>query len=389
MKKSDEIKKVVNELTAKVEAAQQAENYAEAGKLADELTAAVNSYKAAKAMEDAELDAFKATAAPVSAAPVTMDAKMQNRIFNKLVFGRALDASEREIYAANRAAFNAPGTPGQVEATPAKGGYLVPTEQLNILWEFRRAYSQLRDYCNVFTVTKPTGKMPSMGATTSMLVAFDEINAIHETDFNFGQITYEIASYGDIVPVSNELIADADFSIMSIVGQRLAREGVNKENSLILTAIATELSTPTTITTYKQLLKAMNVTLDRAFYANTRIFTNQDGFQWMAELQDAQNRPLLVPDVAAPDTYRLRGKEIVVIPNGVMPSTTDSGHDYAPIYVGSMSDFVAFFERQGVEIATSTEYLFNKNATALRAVQRFGVSILDDAALVALNAQVS
>ena len=189
MKKSDEIKKVVNELTAKVEAAQQAENYAEAGKLADELTAAVNSYKAAKAMEDAELDAFKATAAPVSAAPVTMDAKMQNRIFNKLVFGRALDDSEREIYAANRAAFNAPGTPGQVEATPAKGGYLVPTEQLNILWEFRRAYSQLRDYCNVFQVAKPTGKMPTMGATTSMLVAFDEINAINVNDFNFGQIT--------------------------------------------------------------------------------------------------------------------------------------------------------------------------------------------------------
>ena len=389
MKKSDELKKAVNEITAKVEAAQAAEQYDDAAKLADELTATVANYKAEKAKEDAEMETFTKQAAPVKDTMQTMDAKVQNRIFNKLVFGRALDDSEREIYAANRAAFNAPGTPGQVEATPAKGGYLVPTEQLNILWEFRRAYSQLRDYCNVFAVTKPTGKMPSMGATTSMLVAFDEINAIHETDFNFGQITYEIASYGDIVPVSNELIADADFSIMSIVGQRLAREGVNKENSLILTAIATELSTPTTITTYKQLLKAMNVTLDRAFYANTRIFTNQDGFQWMAELQDAQNRPLLVPDVAAPDTYRLRGKEIVVIPNGVMPSTTDSGHDYAPIYVGSMSDFVALFERQGVEIATSTEYLFNKNATALRAVQRFGVSILDDAALVALNAQVS
>lgn len=389
MKKSDELKKAVNEITAKVEAAQAAEQYDDAAKLADELTATVANYKAEKAKEDAEMETFKTVAAPVKDTAQVMDAKMQNRIFNKLVFERPLDSAEREIYAANRAAFNAPGTPGQVEATPSKGGYLVPTEQLNILWEFRRAYSQLRDYCNVFAVTKPTGKMPSMGATTSMLVAFDEINAIHETDFNFGQITYEIASYGDIVPVSNELIADADFSIMSIVGQRLAREGVNKENSLILTAIATELSTPTTITTYKQLLKAMNVTLDRAFYANTRIFTNQDGFQWMAELQDAQNRPLLVPDVAAPDTYRLRGKEIVVIPNGVMPSTTDSGHDYAPIYVGSMSDFVAFFERQGVEIATSTEYLFNKNATALRAVQRFGVSILDDAALVALNAQVS
>ena len=389
MKKSDELKKAIDELSEQVKAAQVAENFDEAAKLADALTDAANNYKAEKAREVAEMETFTKVAAPVKDTVKTMDARTQNRIFNKLVFGKALDEQEREIYAANRAAFNTPGTPGQVQATAAKGGYLVPEEQLNILWEFRRMYSQLRDYCAVFSVTKPTGKMPSMGATTSMLVAFDEINAIHETDFNFGQITYEIASYGDIIPISNELIADADFSIMSIVGQRLAREGINKENSLILTAIATELSSPTTITTYKQLLKALNVTLDRAFYANARIFTNQDGFQWMAELEDGNTRPLLVPDVAIPDSYRIRGKEVVVIPNGVLPSVTDSGHDYAPIYVGSMGDFIAFFERQGVEIATSTEYLFNKNATALRAVQRFGVSILDDEALVALNVQVS
>ena len=389
MKKSDELKKAVNEITAKVEAAQAAEQYDDAAKLADELTATVANYKAEKAKEEAEMETFTKQAAPVKDTVQTMDAKTQNRIFNKLVFERPLDSAEREIYAANRAAFNAPGTPGQVEATPSKGGYLVPTEQLNILWELRRAYSQLRDYCNVFAVNKPTGKMPSIGAESGRLTSFEEIKQITAHDFDFGQITYEIVDYGDIIPVSNQLIADADFSIMSIIGQRLARKAVNTENYIILNAIATELSTPTTITTYKQLLKAMNVTLDRAFYANTRIFTNQDGFQWLSELQDAQNRPLLVPDVAAPDTYRIRGKEIVVIPNGVLASTTDSGHDYAPIYVGSMADFVGFFERQGVELATSTDFMFDKYATAVRAVMRFGVSILDDAALVALNAQVS
>ncbi len=81
--------------------------------------------------------------------------------------------------------------------------------------------------------------------------------------------------------------------------------------------------------------------------------------------------------------------EVVVIPNGTLASTTDSGHDYAPIYVGSMADFIGFFERAGVEIATSNEYMFDKYAVALRAVLRFGVSILDSSALIGLNVQVS
>ena len=389
MKKSDELKKAVNELTEQITAAQAAEDFTTAEKLADELTAAAMNYKAEKAKEEAEMETFTKQAAPVKDTVQTMDAKTQNRIFNKLVFERPLDSAEREIYAANRAAFNVPGTPGQVEATAAKGGYLVPEEQLNILYEFRRMYSQLRDYCNVFQVSKPTGKFPSIGAESGKLTSFEEITQITAHDVDFGQITWETTDYGDIIPVSNQLIADADFSIMSIIGQRLARKGVNTENYAILSAINTELSTPTTITTYKQLLKAMNVTLDRAFYANMRIFLNQDAFQWLSTLEDAQNRPLLIPDVVAPDSYRFRGKEVVVVPNGVMPTVTVSSDDLAPIYVGSMADFIGFFERQGVELATSTDFMFDKYATAIRAVMRFGVSILDDAAMVKLQVKVN
>ena len=387
MKKSDEIKKAVDEISAAVEAAQQAEDYEKAGKLADELTAAVNQFKAARAMEDAEMSAFAENAAPVKAAPVFADAAMKNRIFNKLVLGRALNDEEREIYAANRKAFDAPGTPGQVEATPNKGGYLVPDEQLAILWEMRRAYSNLRDYCNYFSVSKPSGKFPTLGAATGKLISFEEITTINKEDFTFGQVTFEVTDYGDIIPVSNQLIADADVSIMSIIGRRLARYAANTENDAILTLISSTLTTPTTITTWKQLAKALNVTLDRAFYQDARIFTNQDGFQVMSEWTDAQTRPLLVPDVAAPDTYRFRGKEIVVIPNGVLASSAASGGTpaYAPIYVGNMADFVSFFERQGVELATSTDFMFDKYATALRAVARFGVSAVDTSARVAVQ----
>ena len=83
MKKSDELKKAVNEITAKVEAAQAAEQYDDAAKLADELTATVANYKAEKAKEEAEMETFTKQAAPVKDTVQTMDAKTQNRILDR------------------------------------------------------------------------------------------------------------------------------------------------------------------------------------------------------------------------------------------------------------------------------------------------------------------
>jgi HK97 family phage major capsid protein len=98
-----------------------------------------------------------------------------------------------------------------------------------------------------------------------------------------------------------------------------------------------------------------------------------------------------VPDVTAPDTFRFRGKPVVVLPNSVLASSAASGQTpaYAPFYIGNMADYVMFFERQGVEIAVSTEYLFGKYGTALRCVVRFGVAADDTSALKAYKVALS
>jgi len=377
MKKSDEIKKIVDELKAKVNQLQQEEQYDEAVKAANELKDAVREFKIAKAVEDAEATDFIATATPANAKSMISDAVMRNRVFNKLVFGRQLNEEEKAF-------LNTAGTPGQVEATPAKGGYLVPEEQISQLLELRRAYTQLKGYTNVQIALSNAGKQPTVGAETGTLTAFDELNEIHQDDIDFSQLSYEIADYGDIIPVSNTLLQDTDINLMGIIGKRFARKAVNTENAQILAKLAAITDSPTAISTYKGITKALNVTLDPAFYANAKIFTNQDGFEWMSELEDAQNRPLLVPDVAAPDTYRFRGKEVVVISNSILvTSETGTGTvtRKAPMYIGSMSDFLAFFERKGVEVAVSGEAGFTKNATLIRAIERFDTVVADSAAM--------
>lgn len=373
MKKSDECKKIVDELRREVENLQQEGNIEAAAERAKELTNAVHQYEAALAMERADLVDFAHTASPVEENKVS-DAVMRNRVFNKLVLGRTLTEEERGYV-------NQIGSPGQVEGTPAKGGYLVPEEQMRQIREYRKAYTALKDFAHVQHANSISGKMPTLGDEMGKLTAFEELNSIKQSDFDFGQLKYEIKDYGDIIPVSNQLLADADVNLTAIIGQRFARKAVNTENDEILKLL--KKLTPTAVTDAKGFMKILNVSLDPSYYANARIVTNQDGFQWLSELEDAQKRPLLVPDVAAPDTYRFRGKPIVVVSNGTLPTETKK----VPFYVGSIADYVAFFERTGVEIAVSTDFLFDKYATALRCVERFGV-VADDTDAVKL-AQVT
>ena len=375
MTKSDELKKIIDELKDTADKLQQAEQYDDAARVADELRDAVRDYKVARAMEEAEATNFVATATPATAKSMISDAVMRNRVFNKLVLGRKLNEEEQAF-------LNEAGTPGQVETTPGKGGYLVPQEQIAQFLELRRAYTQLKGYTNVQVALSNAGKQPTVGTETGTLTAFDELNEIHQGDIDFGQLEYAIKDYGDIIPVSNSLLQDADLNLMGIIGQRFARKAVNTENAQILAKLAAITDSPTAISSYKGITKALNVTLDPAFYANAKIFTNQDGFEWMSELEDGQNRPLLVPDVVAPDTYRFRGKEVVVISNSIL-ETSETGTGTvtrkAPMYIGSMSDFLAFFERKGVEVAVSDQAGFTKNATLIRAIERFDTVVADAA----------
>lgn len=375
MKKSVELKKDIDAKRVEVENFQREEKITEAKKAAAELNKMVDEYDVIIAMERADFENWSANAKPLNQLSGDDEKTLRNRAFNKLVFKRGqLTDEERRAY------FNVTGSPGQpalVESIDEKGGYLVPEEQLTTIREFRKAYAQLRDYCHVIQANSTSGKWPTLGEESGVLVNFDELTELRESDFEFGQAKYEIASYGDIIPVSNMLIKDVNVDILGIVGQRLARKAVNTENSVILAQLNT--LSATAITDYKGLNKALIRDLDPIYFANARIFTNQDGFLWLSNLVDGNQRPLLQPDVTAPDIYRYKGKQIVVLPNSIL-QTADSN---IPFFVGNLSDYLMFFERQGVEIAVSTEVFFTKYGTALRCVIRFGVAVDDTDAIKA------
>lgn len=362
MRKTVELKKIINGLKTEVNNLQTQGKMDEATKKAEELTNAVNEFKSAQAIEMAEDATFAASAKP--AAENRHDAAFKNRAFNKALLGRHMDAEELDYVNAA----------GLIESTPAKGGYIVPEEQMRTLVEFRRDLPSFKSLVSVIGVNSATGRMPTLGAENGKLTAFDELTEIKQSDFDFSQVTYKLVDYGDIIPVSNTLLADNDFNLMDIIGRRFARKAVNTENGVVASLLSGVSST--TMTDWTGLTKALNKTLDPAIAANASIVTNQSGLEWLDECVDKNGRPLLSMDLVDANVRRFKGKPVIVFPDSILSETNK-----IPFYIGSFADAIAFFDRQQVSVAVSEEAGFTRNATYIRAIERFDAKLVDAEAL--------
>ncbi|KYM38505.1 capsid protein [Fusobacterium necrophorum subsp. funduliforme] len=290
-------------------------------------------------------------------------------IFNKLVLRKPLNNAEMEY-------LNQVGTPGQVESTDGKGGYLVPAQQFEQIKELRRTQITLKSLCTVIPVTSNHGQMPMEAGADGELTNFDELSEIAKHDIDFSQIYFKTADYGDIIPISNTLLADETANLTSFVGKRFVKKSVNTENKKILEILKT--ATKKTGTDYKALNTALNKELDPAISANAVIITNQSGFDWLDSLEDGNKRPLLTVDLTNPTQKLFKGRRIIVLKDTLLPDAPSK----KSFYVGDVSEMIYFFDREGLELAVSTEAGFTTNATLLRAIERFDVKKVDSEAVV-------
>lgn len=292
-----------------------------------------------------------------------------NKVFNKLVMGKPVTEAEMEVYNI--------GTPGQVEHTPEKGGYLVPEEQANTLKELRRTQIALKDYCNVVPVNTMSGKFPVATDQKGLLTNFEELTEIGQSEITFAQQSWEVKDYGDIIPVSNTLLEDTNLPLVEIIGSNFVKKSVNTENAEILKLLKA-VKTKVTGKGYKDIVTALNVKLDPAIANTAVIVTNQSGFDYLDTLEDGNGRPLLTTDLTDSTKKLLKGKRVLVLTDEML---SQDAKKY-PFYVGDLKEFANFYDRKGIEIARSTEAGFTKNATLLRTIERFDVKTVDAEAVV-------
>ena len=371
MRKSVEMKKQLDALKNEIKTLQAAGKVNEAHGKLDELNTMKNAVTVQEAIEQEEMENFAGN--PLEHTVTVDNSVMKNRVFNKQILNMPLTEDEKKY------ATNAVGTPGQVGGIKSKGGYLLPEEQFNRLIEYRRGLIALKDLCEVIPVTRRSGSIPTTVEDDSELINFDELNDISKKDINFAQISYNVGTYGEIIPVANELLEDIDIDLISVIGRRFVRKGINTENSKIIALLQT--LTPKAGDSYDDIKTALNVSLDPAISATAVIITNQNGFDYLDQVKLDNGLPLLQPVLTDPTKKQLSGRIIHVVKNERL-SDVSGAH---PFFVGDMAEFCKFFDREQVTVDLSTDAGFNMNAAMLRAIERFDVQKADVKAMVYLQ----
>lgn len=278
------------------------------------------------------------------------------------------------------------------EGVDANGGYTVPADTQTKINKYKEAHRSLRDLVTVENVTSNKGSRVYETKTSVKgfkKVAEDgSIEAIENPTFE--QVTYAIADYAGYLPVSNDLLNDNDANLEDEIVNWIGRNGLATDNAQIV-ALA-KAGTKATITGIKDIKHAVNVTIGSAY--DSKIVTNDDGLDYLDNLEDKNGRPLLEANPTAPAQMQLRcGARVIpieVIPNADLPSDTTK----IPFIIGDLKEAFHIYDRQQTVLyaskdATVTDSsgkpLFNafqQRGTLYRGEQRADYKTVDSHAFV-------
>lgn len=273
------------------------------------------------------------------------------------------------------------------ETTPEDGGYTVPEDIQTRINEYKQqkfSLSSLIAHENVSTLSgRRTYKKRAQHTGFQQVAEGGKIQQVAAPQFEV--LNYAIKKYAGYMPYTNELAADSDANIASMLIAWLGEEAVATENAQILAKINEKAATA--MTSIDDIKKAVNVDL-AAFAGTVRIFTNSDGLQYLDTLKDSNKRPLLSPDPVKPMEMYLscgvRRIPVTVIPNDVL-ATADGK---IPVIVGDLHEYVKMFDRQKLSLLTSNVAVagefnaYEMDMTLVRAIMRADWQVLDDTAIV-------
>lgn len=372
-KKMREILSKIQELTAQAKGFTEGENkdLTKANQLMDQVDALQAEYETEKRL----YDAIKTTGAQSATAQVKDHAQREDKKADEVAnFAKAIRQFIKK---------------GLVEGTDADGGYTVPEDVSTRVQYYKDVdYSLEQDIDVIPTTTNKGSRTYQKKGDVNSFVDIDENGAItNEIDApQFERLNYAIQDRAGFMPVSNDLVNDSDANIADIVAKWIAKAAVATTNSKVLAKVNEKAQTD--LKDINGIKKALNVTLGQAYKAGAKIYTNDDGLNYLDTLEDKNGRPLLNPDPTAPANVQLRcGTTVLpikVLPNKVFNSTGTK----IPFIIGNLFDYVAKFDRQHLSIKASdvasigTFNAFAQNMTLLRAIVRDDYRVKDADSIV-------
>ncbi|MEB8717549.1 phage major capsid protein, partial [Bacillus cereus] len=368
-KREQELRQKVADLKAKAEEFNNSGKYEDAKAKIEEAKNAKNELDNYLAMMQIQVsDPVNSQARVLPPSSVKNEDSSYKEVFMKAIRGQNLSHEEASVMQEYKAALS--------ENTGKDGGYIVPEDITTTINQLKQTVDNLEQYVNVQPVSTNKGArtLEKRAASTPFapLSEYGNPNAMQEiASPQFDRLPYVIEDYAGFLPVPNDLLNDTDQALEAYLRQWIAKKSIATRNYLILQEI--NKLTKVDLKDYKGIKTALNVTLDPAFSAVANIITNQDGFNYLDQLEDKDGRPLLQPDPTNPTRKLLSGKPVIVLSNKTIATDKDGK---APFIIGDLKEAVVLWDRQQLSLDMTKEggSAWRGNTTEFRAIEREDVT---------------
>ena len=262
------------------------------------------------------------------------------------------------------------------EGVNEDGGYTVPEDVKTEILTYKEAGFSFEGYISNETVTTNKGSRTyQKKADVEGFSEVDEAGEIPEIGTpKFEKLNYTIKDKAGIIPVTKSLLNDSAANIKAVIVNWFGKNRIATINKNVITLLKSKAAVA--ITGLADIKKIVNVTLGSAYSGTVKIFTNDDGVNYLDTLEDKNGRPLLTPIPNEPKKMQLSigGKviEVVGIPNKVLASTDSK----IPLIIGDLKEAIKRFDRQELEIMASDVAsvkgfnAFSQNGVLMRGLMR-------------------
>lgn len=267
-----------------------------------------------------------------------------------------------------------------VEGTAADGGYLVPEELKNEIWRVLPDYSVMRKIARVIPMQTNSLKLNSLAARPYAYWT-SEYASKSTTSAEFGQVELTPTDLVCLLPVTEQLLADANINLVNFIVQLFTEAIATEEDAKFFTGTGTnqpkgiDAETLTQVNaglagTFDHIITLLHSVPQRARMSRSAAFV-ANGYTMMQlrKLKDGNNNYIWEsgnPNKGEAD--RLYGYPIYE------QNAIGNGH----IFFGDWSYYV-IGDRQQVRVATTTEggEAWRRNAVEIKAVSRVdGAAVL-------------
>lgn len=246
------------------------------------------------------------------------------------------------------------------------GEVLIPEE---LLQAYKKPVDQvdLKQYVRTVKVNSKTGSLPVIKRAEGTMNTVEELAANPElAKPTFTEVKYNVKTYRGYVPVSQEIIDDADYDVTGLIAEAINDQTLNTTNKAIATVVKG--LTAKSVTGVDGLKDLINKDIKKVY--NVKLYVSASLYAALDKLKDKNGRYLLQDSITAASGKMLLGKEVVVLDDDVIAESAGEMKGF----VGDLAAAVTYFDRVQTTVRWTDNEIYGQ---LLSGVTRFDVQKVD------------